>query len=149
MREEFILFPMIFAFFGGCIWFVLTTIRRYKVAKLQAEVNNKLIDKFGSSQELLAYAQTDAGRTLLNSLTAEPTAPYQRIVGSLQIASILTLLGGALLFLHWTVVEAAQIFLVFGTLILALGIGFALAGAVSYFFSKSVGLLDGSATRRE
>jgi len=148
MEEDLILFPMMFSFFAGIVWFVLTTIRRYKVAKLQAEVSNKLIDKFGSSQELLAYAQTEQGKALLISITTEPGTLFGRIVGSLQAGIVLMVFGSALLFLHWMIVGAAQTFLVFGVLILALGIGFALAGAVSYFFSKSVGLLDGPANRR-
>jgi type IV secretory pathway VirB2 component (pilin) len=146
MQEDLIVFPMLFSFLAWIVWFVLTTIRRYKVAKLQAEVSNRLIDKFGSSQELLSYVQTGEGKALIGSLTGEPTTPYGRILGALQVGTVLTLLGCALLSLYWT--GGARDFLVCGVVILALGIGFAAAAAVSYSFSKSVGLLNGASPRR-
>ena len=62
MQEDLIVFPMLFSFLAWIVWFVLTTIRRYKVAKLQAEVSNRLIDKFGSSQELFAELCANRGR---------------------------------------------------------------------------------------
>ncbi len=107
MGEELIVFPMLFGFLGWIVWFVLTTIRRYKVAKLQAELSNRLIDKFGSSQELLSYVRTEQGMELLGSLAAETSTPYERIVAALQIGVILTVLGCALLFLRWIVGNSA------------------------------------------
>jgi len=43
--------------FTWIAWVIFSTIRRYKIAKLQAEVQSRLLDKVGSGQELLAYAQ--------------------------------------------------------------------------------------------
>jgi hypothetical protein len=37
---------------------------------------------------------------------------------------------------------------VFGTIVLSLGIGFGIAAALSYFLSKTFGLLDESVDRR-
>ena len=48
--------------FSWIVWMVFSTILRYKIAKLQADVQTKLLDKVGSGQDLLANAQTDAGR---------------------------------------------------------------------------------------
>ena len=53
-------------------------------------------------------------------------------------------LGLAFLFLRGRVSEAGEGFLVFGTLITLLGIGFGLSSAASYYLSKSFGLLNGS-----
>jgi hypothetical protein len=55
-------------------WLIFNTIRRYKIAKLQAEMQTKLLEKLGSGQELLAYAQTETGRELLESLKVERIA---------------------------------------------------------------------------
>src|SRR6266853_263869 len=89
--------PGMFAWFA---WVIFSTIRRYKVAKLQAEVQTRLLDKVGSGQELLAYAQTEAGKSLLESLSVERPSPYGRIFSVLQIGIILVLVGAALLFLR-------------------------------------------------
>jgi len=53
-------------------------------------------------------------------------------------------LGVALLLLRGRVSGAEQGFVVFGTIITVLGIGFGLSSAASYYMSKSFGLLNGS-----
>jgi len=143
MQPEFVAVPVVFGFFSWFVWVAFSTIRRFKIAKLQAEVQSKLLEKVGSGQELLAYAQTDAGKELLASLRVERISPYGRIIGALQTAVVMISVGAALLFLRSRVYGAEEGFLVLGTLITLLGVGFALSSAVSYYLSKSFGLLNG------
>lgn len=124
-------------------WIIFSTIRRYKIARLQAEVQTKLLEKVGSGQELLAYAQTEAGKAMLESLKVERIAPHGRIIGALQTGIVTTIVGVALLFLRGHIEGAEEGFLVFGTLLLALGIGFSASAAASYYLSKSFGILNG------
>ena len=148
MHEEVVLFPMLFAVVALIIWIIFSTIRRYNTTKLQAGLQTKLIEKFGTGQELLAYVQSEAGKRFLQSLTMEQRTPYGRILGAAQASVILALVGLALLFLRGRVAGADEGFLVFGTIILSLGVGFGLAAALSYFLSKSLGLLGESIDRR-
>lgn len=148
MHEEVVLFPMLFAVVALIIWIIFSTIRRYNTTKLQAGLQTKLIEKFGTGQELLAYVQSEAGKRFLESLTMEQRTPYGRILGAAQTSVILALVGLALLFLRGRVAGADEGFLVFGTIILSLGVGFGLAAALSYFLSKSLGLLGESIDRR-
>jgi hypothetical protein len=115
---------------------------------LQAGLQTKLLEKFGSGQELLAYVQSDTGKRFLESLTMEQRTPYGRILGAAQASVILVLLGLALLFLRGRVSGADEGFLVFGTITLSLGVGFGLSGALSYFLSRSFGLLSGTVEHR-
>lgn len=138
--------PGMFAWFA---WIIFSTIRRYKIAKLQAEVQTKLLEKVSSAQELLAYAQTEAGKELLQSLKVERISPYGRIIGALQTGIILMFFGAALLILRAHVSSGGEGFVVSGTLICALGIGFALSAATSYYLSKSFGLLNGAANHAQ
>ncbi|MGP0018109.1 MAG: hypothetical protein ACLPHP_06040 [Candidatus Sulfotelmatobacter sp.] len=141
MRPEFVLF----AFFAWFVWVAFSTIRRLKIAKLQADVQSKMLEKVASGQELLAYAQTDAGKELLASLRVEGAAsPYGRIIGALQTAIVMICVGLALLFLRGHISGTEEGFLLFGTLITVLGVGFGLSAAASYYLSKSFGLLNGS-----
>ena len=126
--------------FSWISWVILSTIRRYKIAKLQAEVQSKLLDKVGSGQDLLAYAQTEAGKELLQSLRVERVSPYGRILGALQTGIILALFGGTLLLFH----NRDEGFLLIGAAVTALGFGFILSAAASYYLSKSFGLLNGA-----
>lgn len=144
MSEEVIIFPIMFALFGFVIWTIFSTIRRYKTTKLQAGLQTKLLEKFGSGQELLAYIQSDAGKRFLQSLTMEQRTPYGRILGAAQVSVILVLLSFALLFLRGRVSGAEEPLLVFGAITLSLGVGFGLSAAVSYYLSKSFGLLTES-----
>jgi len=130
--------------FAWFAWVIFSTIRRYKIAKLQADVQTKLLDKVSSGQELLAYAQTDTGRELLESLKVERHSPHARIIGALQTSIILISLGAGFLFLRGRISGTEEGFLLFGTLSTMLGIGFALSAVASYYLSKSFGLLNGS-----
>jgi hypothetical protein len=129
--------------FSWIVWMVFSTIRRYKIAKLQADVQTKLLDKVGSGQDLLAYAQTDAGREMLESLKVERHSPHARIISALQTSIVMISLGAAFLFLRGRIPGTQDGFLMFGTLSAMLGIGFGLSAVASYYLSKSFGLLNG------
>lgn len=141
MNENVVVFPIFFSLIGFVIWTVFSTIRRYKTAKLRAGLQTKLLEKFGSGQELLAYVQSDGGKRFLESLTMEQRTPYGRILGAAQASVVLILLALALLFLRGRVSGGEDAFLVFGAILLSLGVGFGLSAALSYYLSKSFGLL--------
>ena len=148
MNTEIVVFPILLFLVGFVVWTIFSSIRRYKTTKLQAGLQTKLLDKFGTGQELLAYVQSDAGKQFLESLTMEQRTPYGRILGAAQASVILILLGLAFLFLRGRVAAADEGFLVFGTVVLSLGIGFGIAAALSYVLSKTFGLLGESVDRR-
>lgn len=129
--------------FGWIAWVIFSTIRRYKIARLQADVQTKLLDKVGSGQDLLAYAQTEAGREMLESLKVERHSPHARIIGALQTSIVMISLGVAFLFLRGRISGTDEGFLVLGTLSTMLGVGFGLSAVASYYMSKSFGLLNG------
>lgn len=134
------------------IWAVVNNRRRVKVAETQAQMHTKLLEKFGSSQEMIAYLNSEAGAKFLDSASIEQAKPFGRVLGSVQAGLILFLLGIAMLFVRftmpsvgWNAVEQAQTahgFLAFSFLLLALGLGFLASAAVSYRLSKKWGLLD-------
>jgi len=65
-------FALFVCVLGAMLWLFRQFVenRRWsRIFNLQTEVHNKLIDRFGSSQELLAYMNSEAGRRFLE---AEP-----------------------------------------------------------------------------
>jgi hypothetical protein len=136
---------------------ILDNRRWGKVAKVQAEVHSKLLEKFGNSQELLTYMGTEPGKRFLESqpfqLEAEgarPTPyPLGRMLFSMQLGVVLLLVGLGLLFLRSHVTEGAQGCLVLGTLASTVGIGFLLSTAASYGLSQHLGLLEGVTSKRQ
>ena len=138
---------------GILVWLIrmIVTSRRWnKLSKVQYDVHNKLLDRFTSNEDLLAYMQTPAGRRFLESapirLPDEPqsmSAPFSRILWSVQAGIVLVLTGIGLLYVSSTFVdEAAQFFMVIGVITLALGGGFIVSALAAYALSRKLGLLD-------
>ena len=139
-------------FLGALIWLIhafLENRRWGRVFKLQSEVHGKLIDKFGSSQELAAYMDTEAGKRFLE---AAPIAvgfePEQRIPNAiarvltpLQIGIVLLLLGVGCFFLRAASTDLNIPMLVFGTLALMPGIGFIISAGVTWVLAGRLGLM--------
>mgnify|MGYP001765326557 CR=1 FL=1 len=115
--------------------------RAKRIIGAQAELQHKLLEKFGSSKELMEFLGSGAGQRFLLSTAPAPGNPYARILGSIRSGILLTLLGGAMLFLSDRIAEAAEGFSMLGAIALVLGIGFLLSSAVVYLLSRSWGLL--------
>ncbi|HLY62901.1 MAG TPA: hypothetical protein VKV95_19320 [Terriglobia bacterium] len=145
---------LVFVIMMGSLLHILRSIlenRRWtRLAKVQAEAHSKLLERFGSSQELLAYMSTEPGRKFLESapipVDLEPQtkfgAPLSRILWSAQLGFILALGGAGLLYIRGSVVGGDEPLLVFGTLGMTFGIGFILSAAFSYGLSKHLGLFE-------
>lgn len=129
----------IFPVVGYIVYVTVTNRRRLKVVQTQAEVHAKLLDKLGSSQELVQYLESDAGRAFLEPPAAEPSSPYRRILGSVQTGIVLAVVGGTLLLMRDLV--GGNGFTIIGGLVLALGLGFMISAGASFWLSKAWGLL--------
>jgi hypothetical protein len=158
MRDEMLFLIGFLGFLTVMLWIIRAILmhRRWnRMAKTQMEAHSKLVERFQSSQDLLAYMQTEAGKRFLESapiaLEVEPrpelSYPYARILWSVQAGLILGVAGAGLLFLRSRIPDAEQALLLFGTLAVALGIGFLLSAGASFALSKSIGLLNGPSAR--
>jgi hypothetical protein len=127
---------------GWIVWVVFSSIRRYKVARFQAEVQTRLLHQLGTAENVLAYTSTSAGQQFVADLTTERITPYERILSSVQAGIIIAIFGVALLVLRSKLTFADEGFTIFGTLAVALGIGFGVAAIASYLLSRSFGLFD-------
>ena len=127
---------------------LLDHLRRTKSERLQSEVYNKMLDKMGNSQEVLAWMETEAGKNLFQAPAAERPAPYTRILNSVQYGIIAIVLGGGIMgagsLLRGSDQEPA---FVIGTLVMSLGAGMLLAAGGSYALSKKFGLINGGVAK--
>jgi hypothetical protein len=138
---------------GTLAWLVKTALdhRRWlRVSRVQTEVHNKLLDRFASTGEMLAYVQSPAGRRFLEAapIGLDPSsrgvqAPLGRILWSVQAGVVLLVGGIGFQFVSGNVVEevAAGLSMI-GVLAIAFGIGFILSGLVSYVLSRRLGLVE-------
>jgi hypothetical protein len=138
---------------GILVWVIrlIVTSRRWnKLSKVQYEVHSKLLDRFTSNEDLLAYMQTPAGRRFLEAapvrMAEEPrsmAAPFSRILWSVQVGIVLLLTGIGLLYVSSTFSdEPADLFRVLGVVSLAVGGGFLVSAVAAYALSRRLGLLD-------
>ena len=120
---------------GALLWLthVLLENRRWnRIFNLQTDVHGKLIERLGTSQEVLTYMGTDAGKRFLEATPIavgferqQPVpSPVARVLTPLQIGIVMTLLGLGLLSLARQLsLKAARVLLVFGTVVLMPGLG--------------------------
>lgn len=157
------IFTVMVTIAGSMIWLVKTLVdhRRWlRQSKVQTEVHTKLMDRFTSNDDLLAYIQSPTGRKFLESapisLDADATprnigAPFGRIFWSVQAGAVLLLTGFGLQFVgqrqQWE--EIGQPLSSMGILVVAIGLGFLISAAASYFLSRRLGLLPDYNAKRD
>lgn len=138
---------------ASMLWLIRTVLeqRRWsRLSKIQAEVHTKLMDRFSSNDELLAYVQMPAGRRFLESgpsplqeMSPAVGAPFSRILWSVQLGAILLVTGLGLLFLsNRALPEMRDFFYIMGCLATALGAGFSVSALAAYVLSRRLGLID-------
>jgi hypothetical protein len=157
--EGFTIGTVVLAIASGLIWLIKTLIdhRRWsRLSKIQTEVHTKLLDRFSSNEDLLAYIQSPAGRKFLEStpISIESPrsigAPLGRILWSAQAGAVLTVLGmGIILVSQLTLDEVAPPLAAMGAIILALGIGFLASAVIAYALTRRFGLLGESQATQE
>jgi hypothetical protein len=139
-------------FLGALIWLIrqfLENRRWGRIFKLQSEVHGRLIDKFGSNQELSGYMETEAGKRFLEAAPIpvgfEPQQrvpnAVARVLTPLQIGIVLVLLGVGFFMLRNVRTEMHDPMLVFGTIALMPGLGFIISAGITWFLAGRLGLM--------
>lgn len=137
---------------AGVVWLVRLFIghRRWiRATRMQSDLNNRLLERMGSNEQLIAYLQSPAAQQLLAApVVVEPAtpamaAPVSRILWAVQ-AGVVLIAGGIGLLLVYRIMSAeiATPLLLLGVLAIALGVGFAVASLASYLLSQRFGLLE-------
>jgi hypothetical protein len=108
---------------------------RQRRFELQAELQAKLIDKFGSTPELITFLQSSAGRQFVHGVqTGASFVTQERVLAGIRKAIIMSFLGLGLLAI-WFVTDASWVSW-FGLLFVFLGVGFLVAAFVSMRLSR-------------
>jgi hypothetical protein len=150
----------ILLFILALTWLVRTWIeqRRWsRLSKTQAEVHNKILDRFGTSAELMEYIRTPAGTKFLESAPiplraerASQAAPHARVLLSIQVGVIVAVaaLGMLLVSLRYTDDSGEGLFAL-GAIGLCVGLGFIGSAFVTIFLSRRLGLWQQPADAEE
>jgi hypothetical protein len=146
--EELAMIIVMPTMFVTMAWAFKTLVNFYQqrnLTKLHYALQDKLLEKLGTSPEALEYLRSDAGERMLALAVKERTNPYARILSALQAGAVISLLGIGFLVLRPMVPpEGAEAFSVISVLALSLGLGFLASSGAAYAFSKKWGLVNGS-----
>jgi hypothetical protein len=123
----------------GVTFFVMVTLvvligsrAKQSIALGRTELHSKMIDKFGSAPEFVAFVQSAAGREMLGlEKGAAQTAGHERIIATFRRAVIVGSLGAGFLLCCISDDISNGFFIVVGSLLLSLGLGFAISAFVS------------------
>jgi hypothetical protein len=148
-----------FLIFVGVVLALLWLTRQFlenrrwsRIFKLQTEVHGKLIDKFGTNQDLLTYMDTEAGKRFLEAapipvgFEAEQRVPnaVAKVLTPLQIGVVLTLLGIGMLAIRNNLgADMVSPMLLMGTVVLMPGIGFIISAGITWVLAGKLGLMPG------
>ena len=135
---------------------VLLENRRWnRIFKLQTDVHGRLIERFGTSQEVLTYMSTDAGKRFLEATPiavgferqAPVPSPVARVLTPLQIGIVMSLLGAGLISLRHNIPDGGIALLVLGTVVLMPGLGFIISAGITWVLARHLGLMPTSGAR--
>lgn len=134
-------------------WLVRTIIeqkRWNRLSRQQTEVHNKILDRFSSSEELLAYIKTPAGTKFLESAPiplhaerAPSTSPYSRVLWSIQVGVVVAAGGlGMLMVGARETGDASTGLFALGAIAFCVGGGFIASAFISLFLTRRLSAWD-------
>ena len=109
---------------------------RQRRLELHAEVQSKLIDRFGSAPELVQFLQSPAGRHFVSGVNSAPAIlSRERILNGISRSIITTMLGAAFLALTFFYDDD---FAVPAAILFSVGLGYLIATVVSYRLTSRI-----------
>jgi hypothetical protein len=121
---------------------IVTNRRRLKIAQMQSDLQQRLLERFGTGGDLAGFLASDSGHQFLQATTTEKTSFHDRILGSVQAGIILLVMGSAMAVVGNMRPRDWEGFIFLGILGAALGVGFLLASGAVLLLSKRWGLID-------
>ena len=134
-------------------WLVRTIIeqkRWNRLSRQQTEVHNKILDRFSSSEELLAYIKTPAGTKFLESAPiplhaerAPQSSPHSRVLWSIQAGVVIAAGGLGMLLVGARIGgPGGNGFFALGAIAFCVGGGFIASALISLFLSRRLSSWD-------
>ena len=135
-------------------WMIRTIVeqkRWNRLSRTQSEVHNKILDRFGSSEELLQYIRTPAGSKFLEAapipLRAERStqhAPLTRIIWSIQLGVVVGAASLGMILVSLRLDREASVALFsMGVIAFCIGAGFIGSAYASMLLSRRLGIWQG------
>jgi hypothetical protein len=139
MQSDIVAIISVFGTISFITWTIFSSVRKLRMARVQADVQTILLSRFDSAQNMSTYIQSDAGKQFLSGIRFEHETPLGPMLACVRWGIVIIFLGAALCILRaMGAVDSDAI--VPGVLALALGIAFEVAAFVSWYLYRSLGL---------
>jgi hypothetical protein len=157
MLDSLAVFAGLMTLLGVVAWLLRSMIdhQRWKRAlKVQADAHARLVERLTTTEEVLAYSQTPAGRHFLESgapieaARRQAGAPIARILWSVQMGTVIALAGlgvfacAARLGGDADLSDLSPFLFMLGAVAVSVGVGFLLSALIAFFLSRRLGLLE-------
>lgn len=133
----------VFALLVGFSTWILSR-RGQERSRAQFDLQRRMLEKFGSAGEFVAFLESDSGRKFLETISSETQTQASRVFGSIQKGAIFTLIGvvgfGVVAYDPGDMLPLA----VPSGIALAVGLGYLISAFATYKLSKQWGLLPRS-----
>lgn len=141
-----VVLPVMFLAMAWVIGKIIGAFKHRAQLRAQTDFHNKLLEKFGTGEEFTAYLQSEAGVNFFEQMSVEPISPLTKILNSIRIGVVLTLLGAGLMIFtpQFPGPDMSNIIFLCGIISFAVGAGFLISAAISYRLVKVWGLINTS-----
>jgi hypothetical protein len=176
MDEKIAMMILVLSFIAAIVTILkagLDHLKRSKTERLQFDLYNKVLDKFGSNTDLVAWLQNEGAQGLLKAVEAPKPMAYSRILNAVQAGLLAVVLGAGFMAVSTQLPtpdkskeraiaasidkqmeldiareerrdrEEASAVNAFGILIMTAGLGLLAGGGASYFLSRRFRLING------
>jgi hypothetical protein len=148
MGSEVIIVPSAFLMVAFVFYVVASAFVRRQQFRSQSDFQTKLLDRMGNVSEFSAFLNTDGGKRLLGSISADAggSGAHQRVLRAFQSGIVMICLGvGIFMYLGEVVIDrdAYESVGFVGTVSTAVGLGLLISGYVSLKLSQRLGLING------
>jgi TRAP-type uncharacterized transport system fused permease subunit len=133
----FVVIAIVF-FWGWVAWIVL----EWRRLAQKTHLHKTLIERFSAPGDLQAFLVSEGGERLFRSLSIGARSAKEKILASFGRGVIVTLLGISSLVVSLVQPKDAALFLSGGIIIIALGVGLIISGALALGLGRKWGIFD-------
>lgn len=123
---------------------LIVSARGRERSRAQFDLQRRMLEKFGSAAEFVAFLESGSGRKFLEAISSEAQTQATRIFSSIQKGAISTLVGVVGFGIVATNFDDLMPLAVPSGIALAIGLGYLISAFATYKLSKQWGLLPPS-----
>lgn len=129
--------------FFGFMAYLVKALVNIRIIKERSKLNEKALDKIGSSKEISEFLKTKQGEEFLMGMSKTTLSSREKLLNSIFWGIVVFFSGIGIYIIKNVVTEDPGAIEAMGIVVIFIGIGMLIASVASLFFAKQWGLLNG------